>query len=101
MTPQVPIDVDEDTGVWTTDGLPMIYVPRHFFVNNHVEVERVLGRDAYASSLYEAGYRSAHFWCKKEAATHSLRGMAVFEHYLRRLSQRGWGLFSLVDADAR
>ena len=26
MKPQLPIDVDEETGVWTTDGLPMLYV---------------------------------------------------------------------------
>ena len=25
--------------------------------------------------------------------------LAVYEHYLKRLSQRGWGLFSLLEAD--
>ena len=34
--PEVPIDVNASTGVWETDGLPMLYVPRHFFINNHV-----------------------------------------------------------------
>ena len=48
MNPQLPIDVDAQTGIWTTDGLPMIYVPRHFFVNNHVETEAVVGREVYA-----------------------------------------------------
>lgn len=100
MTPQLPIDVDADTGVWTTDGLPMIYVPRHFFVNNHVETEAVVGRALYAPALYKAGHRSAYFWCQQEAATHGLAGMAVCEHYLKRLSQRGWGRFSLLSADA-
>lgn len=99
MNPQLPIDVDATTGVWTTDGLPMIYVPRHFFVNNHVEAEAAAGRDAYAQSLYKAGHRSARFWCEQEARTHGLAGMAVYEHYLKRLSQRGWGLFSFLDAD--
>jgi hypothetical protein len=101
MKPQLPIDVDERSGVWTTDGLPMIYVPRHFFVNNHVGVEQALGREAYAKSLYEAGHRSACFWCEKESMAHGLAGMAVYEHYLRRLSQRGWGQFSFIEADAR
>ena len=32
-SPQVPINVDPSTGVWTTDNLPMIYMPRHFFIN--------------------------------------------------------------------
>lgn len=99
MAPQLPISVDEKTGVWTTDGLPMIYVPRHFFVNNHVEAEAAAGRDVYADSLYKAGHRSAFFWCQQEAATHGLESMAVYEHYLKRLSQRGWGLFSFIEAD--
>lgn len=100
MQPQLPIEVDPQTGVWTSDGLPMIYLPRHFFVANHVETEAVVGREAHAAALYRAGYRSAHFWCQQEARTHGLDGMAVYEHYLRRLSQRGWGLFSFIDADA-
>ena len=99
MQPQLPIEVDPQTGVWTTDGLPMIYVPRHFFVNNHVETEAAVGREVYAPALYKAGYRSAYFWCQQEAATHGLTGMAVYEHYLKRLSQRGWGLFAFASAD--
>ena len=100
MHPQLPIAVDAQTGVWTTDGLPMIYVPRHFFVNNHVETEAVVGREVYAPALYKAGHRSAYFWCQQESATHGLAGMAVYEHYLKRLSQRGWGLFSFTETDA-
>ncbi len=91
--PRVPIEVDPETGVWSTDGLAMLYVPRHFLVNNHLAVEAALGRDTYAPSLYEAGYGSAHAWCEAEARTHGLAGMAVFHHYMKRLSQRGWGLF--------
>lgn len=100
MNPQLPIDVDPNTGIWTTDGLPMIYVPRHFFVNNHVEAEAAIGREVYAQSLYKAGHRSAYFWCEQEAKTHGLRGLAVYEHYLKRLSQRGWGLFKFIEVDA-
>jgi predicted hydrocarbon binding protein len=100
MNPLVPIEVDEKTGVWTTDGLPMLYVPRHFFVNNHRAVEAALGREQYAEIVYRAGHKSAHTWCGAEARTHGLNGLAVFEHYLTRLSQRGWGLFKLVSADA-
>jgi predicted hydrocarbon binding protein len=99
MQPQLPIDVDPQTGVWTTDALPMLYVPRHFFTNNHIAVEEALGREAYAEILYKAGYRSAYHWCDKEAKKHGISGMAVFEHSLMYLSQRGWGLFSIVEAD--
>src|SRR4051812_34754834 len=66
MRPELPIEVDADTGVWTTDGLPMLYVPRHFFTNNHLAVEAALGRERYAEILYPAGYKSAYFWCEKE-----------------------------------
>ena len=99
MQPQLPISVDETTGIWTTDGLPMIYVPRHFFVNNHVEAEAAIGRETYAASLYKAGHRSAYFWCEQESRTHGLQGLAVYEHYLKRLSQRGWGLFETQKLD--
>ncbi len=101
MKPQVPIEVDATSGVWTTDGLPMLYVPRHFFVNNHTAIESALGREKYAALLYDAGYKSAYFWCASESGTHALQGLAVFEHYLKRLSQRGWGQFSFQTVDAR
>ncbi|MDP6342247.1 MAG: DUF5943 domain-containing protein [Alphaproteobacteria bacterium] len=91
--PRVPIEVDPETGVWTTDGLPMLYMPRHFFINNHLAMEQALGRPALAELLYESGHRSAYYWCQQEAATHGLGGIAVFHHYLRRMSQRGWGQF--------
>lgn len=91
--PQIPIDVDDNTGVWSTDGLPMLYMPRHFFINNHLSVEQALGRDRYASQLYDAGFRSAWTWCEHEARQHGLSGIAVFHHYMKRISQRGWGQF--------
>lgn len=44
IAPQLPIEVDSETGVWTSDALPMLYVPRHFFVNNHMGIRRGAGR---------------------------------------------------------
>ena len=98
MKPQVPIEVDEETGVWTTDGLPMLYVPRHFFMNHHRAINQALGEADYASLLYDSGHLSAYQWCAYQGKRQQLSGMAVFEHYLRRLSQRGWGRFSFVRA---
>lgn len=97
--PEMPIQVDDETGVWTTDALPMLYVPRHFFINNHRAIEAELGPSHYASILYKAGYQSAWYWCEKEAELHGLKGAEVFHHYMRRLSQRGWGLFSVEQLD--
>lgn len=95
----MPIEVDSETGIWTTDALPMLYVPRHFFVNNHRAIEDEIGPERYADILYKAGYKSAWYWCEKEAELHGLEGTAVFEHYMRRLSQRGWGLFTIEQLD--
>lgn len=98
--PQVPIEVNNDTGVWSVDGMAMILVPRHFFVNNHVAIESALGKRRYSQQLFEAGHKSAYVWCEKEAQTHGLKEIEVFHHYMKRLSQRGWGQFRVESVDA-
>ncbi len=102
MAPELPIEVDSETGIWTSDALPMLYVPRHFFINNHQAIEEELGPERYAEILYKAGYKSAWHWCEKEAELHGLSGVEVFEHYMKRLSQRGWGKFitEAIDLEA-
>src|SRR3954454_7765465 len=97
--PDIAMEVDPATGVWTTDGMPMLYLPRHFFVANHLAIEEALGRETYGKLLYDAGFWSARAWCAREAATHGLAGIDVFFHYMRRLSQRGWGRFDWRDID--
>ncbi len=97
--PALDIQVDEDTGEWRVDGMPMILVPRHFLVNNHVASEKAMGVEAYAKHLHEAGYKSAWQWCEKESARHGLLGLDVFHHYLKRLSQRGWAQFKVESVD--
>src|SRR5438105_4922555 len=75
--PEVPIEVDEATGVWTVDGMPMVLVPRHFLVNTHRGREAALGIAANARMAYEAGHKSAWEWCEKEAKTHGLSGVDI------------------------
>jgi len=99
LNPQVSVEVDAGTGQWSVDGVPMILVPRHFFVNNHVAVEQELGVEKYAEILFAAGHKSAYVWCGMEAKTHGLKGVEVFHHYMKRLSQRGWGQFTVESAD--
>jgi hypothetical protein len=99
QSPEVPINVDPETGRWTTDSLPMLYVPLHFFVNNHKAIEKELGVERYSRLLYDAGYQSAWTWCDHESKQHGLAGEDVFEHYLKRLSQRGWGIFDVLHFD--
>ena len=100
-SPEVPIDVDPETGIWRTDGLPMIYLPRHFLVNNHLATEVALGFDAYRRILHAATEKSAITWCRAESKTHGLAAEATVRHYFRRLSQRGWGRFSIGELDVR
>lgn len=93
--PNVPIEVDRESGRWYTDGLPMLYVPAHFFLNNHQAVEAAIGPEKYAQILYDAGYHSAWTWCEHEAKVHGLSGEELFTHYLTRLSERGWAQFTV------
>jgi len=99
--PSIPIKVDQNTGVWSTDGLPMIYMPRHFFLNMHFAVEDALTVELYAKKLYAAGHKSAWDWCKDESRTHCLSGFEVFHHYVSRISQRGWGQFTVTALDEK
>lgn len=94
--PAVPIQVDPTTGIWSTDGLPMIYLPRHFYLNHIAAFTKALGEQASAQVLYQAGYDSAWQWCEKESVRHNLRGADVFLHYMKRISQRGWGQFNVM-----
>jgi hypothetical protein len=64
--PQVHIDVDDITGRWSVDALPMILVPQHFFLNNHYAVEAVLGPEKLAEVLRPAGYQSLTFGARRK-----------------------------------
>ncbi|MDE1172130.1 MAG: DUF5943 domain-containing protein [Parvibaculaceae bacterium] len=97
--PEVPIDVDSDTGIWRTDGLPMVYLPRHFLVNNHRATEAALGIEPYRAMLRGATDKSAVHWCEVESRTHGFSPLDTFHHYFRRLSQRGWGRFTVESLD--
>lgn len=95
--PQVDIRVDDETGRWSVDGLPMILVPQHFYLNNHFAVEAEMGPETLERILRPAGHRSAYYWCEKEAAFHGISGAEVFRHYMRRITQRGWGRFDVLE----
>jgi hypothetical protein len=99
MSAPVPIDVDPQTGIWRTDGLPMLYLPRHFLVNNHNAVAAALGVDAYRAILRPATDKSAFDWCSATSRTLSLTPEAAFRYYFQRLSQRGWGRFNIDELD--
>jgi len=91
--PSVQITVDPETGAWTTDGMPMLYVPRHFLMGLLRTVREALGEEAAQRQFYRSCHDAAYRWCEMEARRTGLAGMAVFHHYMRRLSERGWGRF--------
>lgn len=97
--PHVPIDVDPATGIWRTDGLPMIYLPRHFLVNLQQTIETAIGAGTYRDILYASSDLSALQWCWAEANTHGLAPADTFRHYLKRLSQRGYGQMAITALD--
>ncbi len=97
--PAVPIEVDPETGWWSVDGQPMLLIPRHFWVFVQMECERRFGIEATRGVFHEATYKAARLWCAREAETHGLGGEAVFRHYLRRMSQRGYGRFDIEAID--
>ncbi len=97
--PEVPIDVDPATGIWTTDGLPMIYVPRHYFVGVQTAMEDALGSEVYRQRAYAQGHKAAWEWCAAVSKVRNMRGLDVFNYYMQRVSQRGWGLFKPEDID--
>src|ERR1700728_2074404 len=95
-SPQVPLVVDDATGVWSSDGQPMILIPRRFFVFLQMEAEKLFGLKG-ARDLYDAASRrAARIWCENEARRSGSIGRDVFMRYLDRVSARGMGRFTLL-----
>lgn len=91
--PAVRISVDERTGEWTTDGMAMLYVPRHFLMGLIRTVREALGEAAAERRFHDSTADAAFRWCGMAARETGLADMDVFHLYMRRLSERGWGLF--------
>jgi predicted hydrocarbon binding protein len=95
----VPVDYEPETGRWSVDGQPMILMPRHYYVFIQMEMEKRFGAAVAAELLRAAAARAARLWCEREAKTHGLGGVEVFRHYLKRLSERGYGKFAIEAID--
>ena len=70
--PEVLIDVEAETGIWRTDGVPMVYTPRMFLVNMQRTMEEALGEAEYRRAIHASSETSAMQWCRDQAATQGL-----------------------------
>ena len=99
MVSNLNIEIDGNSGVWSTDGLPMIYAPRHWVIGIHKDVENALGRGTYQKLLYNSSYRAARQWCEQQSKYHNFSGVELLEYYLKVSSLRGLAQFSLMSYD--
>lgn len=97
----VPVVVDPVTGAWSVDGQPVILVPRHFWALIQMEGERRFGVAGMKAVFEAATGQAARIWCEREAKTHGLLGVEVFRHYLKRITERGYGQFTIESIDAQ
>lgn len=97
--PELALHIDPDTGAWTANQSPVILIPRHFLLNTYHAFEQALGKTAYEQVMREVGAAAARSWCQQQAQLYGLHGIQVLEHYLSRISLRGWGQFSLLSHD--
>lgn len=78
--------------------VPMILMPRWFFVGIMNRVVERAGRETAAGIYYDAGYQGAYDWGKVQLEA-GLTGRAVMEQYLGSMTSRGWGRFEIVAMD--
>ena len=80
------------------DTVPMVLMPRWFFVGILKRVVAEAGNETAANVYYQAGYEGAYNWSKVQIDK-GLSGSAVMEQYLGSMTSRGWGRFEIVILD--
>ena len=81
------------------ESVPMLLMPRWFFVAIKKQVESLAGKEISKKVYYEAGYEGASKWAQTQMKEAGLSGRAVIEQYLASASVRGWGRFEILDFD--
>lgn len=94
-----PLASDPETGQLSSEGQPMIVIPRRFFVYIQMAVEEQLGTAA-AEKLYDEPTRKgARVWCEMHEKESGQAPMAVVRDYLDRVSRRGMGRLEISSID--
>jgi len=78
------------------DSIPMVLMPRWFFVSIIREAEKFAGRAAAEKIYYAAGYDGAFKWAQTHIKKMNLSGKEVMEQYLGSAGLRGWGRFEIL-----
>jgi len=78
------------------DTVPMVLMPRWFFVAIKKQVEKLSGDDISKKVYYNAGYEGAILWAQTQIKEAGLSGKAIMEQYLGSASMRGWGRFTIL-----
>jgi len=80
------------------DTVPMILMPRWFFVGIMKRVVTEAGPDIASKIYYAAGYEGAYNWSKVQIEK-GLKGLDIIEQYLGSMTHRGWGRFEILNFD--
>ena len=80
------------------DTVPMILMPRWFFVGIMKRVVSEAGPQIASKIYYAAGYEGAYNWSKVQIEN-GLRGMDIIKQYLGSMTHRGWGRFEILKFD--
>jgi predicted hydrocarbon binding protein len=80
------------------DTVPMILMPRWFFVGIMKRVVAEAGPQIASRIFYTAGYEGAYNWSKVQIEK-GLRGFDIIKQYLGSMTNRGWGRFEILKFD--
>lgn len=78
------------------DTVPMVLMPRWFFVAIKKQIEKLSGNDISKQIYYNAGYEGATLWVQTHIKEAGLSRKAIMEQYLGSASMRGWGHFTIL-----
>lgn len=81
------------------DSVPMLLIPRWFFVAIMRQVEELCGREKALEVYYRAGWEGAVKWTTVQMKEAGLSGRAVMEQYMTSAGLRGWGRLEVVEYD--
>jgi len=81
------------------DSVPMVLMPRWFFVAIKRQVEELCDPETARQVYYRAGWEGATKWVQVQMDQAGLSGRAVLEQYMNSASLRGWGRLKITEYD--